>query len=285
MSRECDRATTCGEDLDRPPPSLEQNDTPTRAQSRPTTLATLLVVAKSPLPGRSKTRLARTLGPIYAARVAEASLADTLAVVSAAQGFGRRLLALDGPAGPWLPANLEVVAQRGEDLGTRLENAWSEVRGPALQIGMDTPQVTPALLGRARRRLGVLGPGGALLGPATDGGWWLLGLAAPVPGLFDDVPMSTAHTATAQVARLRRLGYEVELFAPLTDIDVADDLVSVAVVHRPPRLWRLVGELELLETDSRPCPGGQDAPTKRHSPATVRDEDDERPGEEEARTT
>jgi len=269
----------------RPPPSLEQNDTPTRAQSGPTTRATLLVVAKSPRPGRSKTRLARTLGPIGAARVAEASLADTLAVVSATPGFERRLLALDGPAGPWLPANVEVVAQRGEDLGTRLENAWSEVRGPTLQIGMDTPQVTPALLGRARRRLGVLGPGGALLGPATDGGWWLLGLATPVPGLFDDVPMSTAHTATAQLARLRHLGYEVELFAPLSDIDLADDLVSVAVAHRPPRLWHLVVELDLLETDDRPRPATRDTPTTRHSFATERDEADERPGEEETRTT
>lgn len=284
MSRECDRSATCGK-APGGSASVGGSGSSDSRETEPTRPADLLVVAKSPLPGRSKTRLARTLGPVCAARVAEASLADTLAVVSAAPGFGRRLLALDGPAGPWLPANVEVVAQRGDDLAARLENAWSEVKGPTLQIGMDTPQVTPAQLGTARRRLDALGPRGALLGPATDGGWWLLGLSTPSPGLFDDVPMSTAHTATEQLARLGDLGYEVEVLTPLTDIDVADDLLSVTLVHRPPRLFRLMVELGLLTPSGRPLPAPPHPCTERADFATMGDGDERNPERRKTRTT
>ncbi|WP_051426361.1 TIGR04282 family arsenosugar biosynthesis glycosyltransferase [Jiangella gansuensis] len=187
----------------------------------------VLVVAKEPIPGRVKTRLCPPLDPAEAARVAAAALADTLDAVARC-GADRRVVALDGRPGPWLPAGFEVVPQVRGPLGVRLAAAWRRVGGPGVQIGMDTPQVTPSLLDDA---LGLLTGGDsrtALLGPAEDGGWWALGLHRWWPGLFDGVPMSTAHTGARQADRLRSRGLTVTALPMLRDIDTAADAVAVA---------------------------------------------------------
>ena len=80
-----------------------------------------------------------------AAALAEAALADTLDAVAAC-GAGRRIVALDGAPGPWLPAGFEVVPQVDGPFDRRLAAAWAAAGGPGVQIGMDTPQVTAALL-------------------------------------------------------------------------------------------------------------------------------------------
>src|SRR4051812_23023435 len=106
---------------------------------------TLLVMAKAPVPGRVKTRLCPPCDPVQAAAIAEAALADTLDAVAGC-GVERRLLALDGEPGDWLPAGFEVVPQVGASFAARLAAAWTEVDGPGLQIGMDTPQVAATSL-------------------------------------------------------------------------------------------------------------------------------------------
>ncbi|SDU78036.1 TIGR04282 family arsenosugar biosynthesis glycosyltransferase [Jiangella alkaliphila] len=184
----------------------------------------VLVVAKEPVPGRVKTRLCPPLDPAEAARVAEAALADTLDAVARC-GADRRILALDGRPGPWLPPGFEVVPQVRGPLGVRLAAAWRYAGGPGVQLGMDTPQVTPSLLDEA---LGLLSDGRALLGPAEDGGWWALGLARWRRGVFDGVPMSTAHTGAWQAERLRSLGLTVTPLPVLRDLDTAADAVAVA---------------------------------------------------------
>jgi glycosyltransferase A (GT-A) superfamily protein (DUF2064 family) len=83
----------------------------------------LLVLAKTPVPGRVKTRLSPALSPGQAALVAAAALADTLAAV-AASGVERRILALDGAPGDWIPSGFEVVAQCGDTFNERLAAAW-----------------------------------------------------------------------------------------------------------------------------------------------------------------
>ena len=108
-------------------------------------MTNLLVIAKEPVPGRVKTRLTPPYTPEQAARIAEAALADTLdAVVSTPAD--RRILALDGTPGRWLPPGVEVIAQRGGGLDERLANAFADVTRPTVLIGMDTPQVTPAIV-------------------------------------------------------------------------------------------------------------------------------------------
>lgn len=185
----------------------------------PTTPVTLLVIAKEPRPGRVKTRLTPPFTPEEAAALAEAALADTLEAVARTPAR-RRVLVLDGTPGPWLPAGVEVVPQCAGGLDERLAAAFAGCDGPALLIGMDTPQVTPELL-----TVDFAGCD-AYFGPAEDGGFWALGLAEPDPGLVRGVPMSTPDTGAAQRRRLTRL--RVRDLPRLRDVDTADDAAAVA---------------------------------------------------------
>jgi uncharacterized protein len=187
--------------------------------------ATLAVIAKAPEPGRSKTRLSPPLSPADAAAVAEAALRDTLAAV-AATSAARHVVVLDGEPGPWLTDQFELLPQRGRELDERLGNAFADLAGPALIIGMDTPQVEPALLCSALARLAVAR---AVLGPALDGGYWAIGLQQPDRGALLGVPMSTSQTFAAQRRRMRERGIEPALLEPLRDIDTFRDAVEVAV--------------------------------------------------------
>jgi glycosyltransferase A (GT-A) superfamily protein (DUF2064 family) len=184
----------------------------------------ILVMAKEPVPGKVKTRLCPPCTPAEAAEVAAAALADTLEAASRA-GADRRILALDGRPGDWLPAGWTVVPQTEGSLNDRLRAAWGAADGPGVQIGMDTPQVTAELLDDA---LGRIAPGRAQLGLADDGGWWALGLAQPHARSFVGVPMSADNTGRKQRARLESIGLAVELLPSLRDIDHFSDAVAVA---------------------------------------------------------
>ncbi|MGJ5749130.1 hypothetical protein FB563_6707 [Streptomyces puniciscabiei] len=186
-------------------------------------MTTLLVIAKQPLPGRVKTRLTPPFTPQQAARLAEAALADTLHAVAAAPAT-RRVLVLDGTPGDWLPAGFEVLPQCAGGLDERLANAFAHCSGPALLIGMDTPQVTPELL------TVDFADCDAYLGPAEDGGFWALGLAEPDPALLRGVPMSTPGTGAAQRERLVTAGLRVCELPRLRDVDTAADARAVAAL-------------------------------------------------------
>jgi uncharacterized protein len=184
----------------------------------------LAVIAKAPVPGRVKTRLCPPFSRAEAAALAEAALRDTLAAVRGVRGV-RRAVVLDGAPGPWLGPGIEVVPQRGGDLAERLAGAFADLGGPALVVGMDTPQLTPAIL---RGALAVLERRDAVLGTALDGGYWGIGLAAPEPRVFAGVPMSRADTGARQRARLRELGLSWEEREPLRDVDDAAAAFAVA---------------------------------------------------------
>lgn len=195
----------------------------------------VLVLAKAPVAGRVKTRLCPPLEPSEAAAVAEAALADTLEAAGAC-GATRRILALDGEPGAWLPAGWRVIPQTNGGLDARLTAAWSAAGGPGVQIGMDTPQVTAALLTSALDRLDVVD---AALGLATDGGWWAIALRHAYPSVFARVLMSQASTGRAQLARLHQLRLRVELLPQLDDIDTHDDLQRVAALAPQTRTARV----------------------------------------------
>ncbi|MEV7420220.1 DUF2064 domain-containing protein [Streptomyces sp. NPDC089919] len=188
-------------------------------------MTSLLVIAKEPVPGRVKTRLTPPFTPAEAAALAAAALADTLAAVAATPA-DRHVLVLDGAPGPWLPAGFEVVPQCGGGLDRRLAAAFAGCPGPALLIGMDTPQVTPDLLAPALD----FGTYDAWFGPAEDGGFWALGLAAPDPALLLGVPMSVPETGAEQYARLRAAGLRTGLLPRLRDVDAAADAAEVAAL-------------------------------------------------------
>ncbi|MFF0161303.1 DUF2064 domain-containing protein [Streptomyces sp. NPDC005263] len=184
-----------------------------------TSSPTLLVIAKEPRSGRVKTRLTPAFTPGEAAALAEASLADTLDTVARTPAR-RRVLVLEGEPGPWLPPGFEVVRQCAGGLDERLAAAFAGCDGPALLIGMDTPQVTPELL------TVDFADCDAYFGPAEDGGFWALGLAAPDPALLRGVPMSTSSTGAVQRARL--IGLRVRELPRLRDVDTAHDAEVVA---------------------------------------------------------
>ncbi|MFJ1601607.1 DUF2064 domain-containing protein [Streptomyces sp. NPDC088261] len=183
-------------------------------------------MAKAPVPGRVKTRLTPPFRAEEAAALAEAALRDTLAAVLAAP-VRRRVLVLDGVPGAWLPDGVEVVAQVAGGLDERLAAAFAGCGGPAVLIGMDTPQVTPELLGPALAPDAWLGCD-AWFGPAVDGGFWALGLAVPDPSLLLGVPMSVPETGAVQRARLTGAGLAVRDLPVLRDVDTAHDAELVA---------------------------------------------------------
>jgi glycosyltransferase A (GT-A) superfamily protein (DUF2064 family) len=203
---------------------------------------TLLVVAKAPVPGMAKTRLAATVGEDVAAEIAAAALLDTLETV-AATPVATRVVALtgnldDGVAAAEIRqqlASFAVISQRGNNFGDRLANAHADAASVdghrVLQIGIDTPQVTAELLADCCRRLAE---SSAVLGLASDGGWWALGVDAPVLAeCLRDIPMSQPDTGALTLKALRDKDIDVDLIDELTDFDIADDVAAVREVCAP----------------------------------------------------
>ena len=198
---------------------------------------TVLVVAKAPVPGEAKTRLAAGVGDQAAADIAAAALLDTLDAVAAAP-VGARVVALTGDleqasCGAEIRGRLGdfiVIDQRGEDFAARLANAHADAapaagNRPVLQIGMDTPQVTAELIAECAQ---ALLDRDAVLGMARDGGWWVLGVAdAAMADCLRTIPTSRPDTGAVTLAALRDTGIDVDLVAELADVDTVDDVDTV----------------------------------------------------------
>lgn len=212
-----------------------------------------LVVAKVPVTGKVKTRLAASVGAEHAARLAHAALLDTLDACEAAFGAGRCYLALAGDPDELEPETAAalrrrlgawtVLRQRGAGLGRRLEHAHQDVHdlaaAPVVQVGMDTPHLDPAVLVQAGDHAAR---GRPALGLAHDGGWWVLASTGPrdVAGL-GKVAMSTPDTGQATLRRLRQVNPGTALVPSARDVDDADDAEAVAALSPGTRFaasWR-----------------------------------------------
>ncbi len=196
--------------------------------------ASVLVVAKAPEAGRVKTRLGAEIGMERAADVAAAALLDTLAAATAAVGARHCHVSLDGELdravrGPELRealAGWSVHPQRGDGFGARLADAHGRIAGPVVQVGMDTPHLTADLLLAAAAGLDEHD---AVLGPAEDGGWWVLALRDPAhAAALRDVPMSTPTTGADTRAALVGAGLDVGTTSTLRDVDELADADAVA---------------------------------------------------------
>ena len=203
------------------------------------TAPSLLVIAKDPLPGRAKTRLCPPCDPEQAARLAEAALHDTLDVVLGVPAASH-VLVLDGDDARWRHPGLEIIPQRGEGLAARLGHAFADVDGPALLVGMDTPQLTAELL---QSGLAALAGHDAVLGPACDGGYWSVGLSGPVAGPFDGVPMSAHDTLARQRERFDFLGLHRHEQPTLRDVDTIEDARAVAALAPGSRFAATLAEI------------------------------------------
>ncbi|GAA2752533.1 TIGR04282 family arsenosugar biosynthesis glycosyltransferase [Amnibacterium kyonggiense] len=186
-------------------------------------MTTVIVLAKECVPGRVKTRLTPPFAPEEAAALAAASLADTIEAAGRVTA-DRHLLWFDGTAPRG--TGFDVVQQPAGGLDERIAAAFDAVTDRAVLVGMDTPQLDPAVL------QDVLDDDAAdaWFGPATDGGWWALGLD-PMPrrgDLIRGVPMSTSRTGAATHLRLADAGLRVRPLPTLTDFDHVAEALAVA---------------------------------------------------------
>ena len=192
----------------------------------------VLVVAKAPVAGRVKTRLAAAVGPDAAAALGRAMLLDTLdgcrrqvpvvGVLCANDDDVELLAQLAGPGAP-------VVIQEGAGLSDALDAGVRHCLtrgGAALLVSSDIPGVPAGALHRAAALLG--GGVDVVLGPGHDGGYWLIGVRTQHPGLFDGIPWSTAAVLEVTLARCRELSLEARVLEPWRDVDTMDDVAALA---------------------------------------------------------
>jgi glycosyltransferase A (GT-A) superfamily protein (DUF2064 family) len=201
---------------------------------------TVAVIAKQPIPGKVKTRLIGVgVTAEDAADLARAALRDTLDEL-AAMPVQHRTLILDGEYESWM-SGWTIQRQVAGLLDKRLSAAFDGLpTGPAVLVGMDTPQLEA-------RDLAIDGSGwDACLGPATDGGYWAIGFADPsmARSVISGVPMSRADTGAVQLSRMRQAGLRVALLPTLTDVDTALSAAEVAESCPDSRFagaWRTLG--------------------------------------------
>lgn len=197
----------------------------------------VVIFAKAPESGKVKTRLIPVIGPQAATHLARRMLADTLDRALNSLVLGRvhtiELCMSPAPADPaWadfaLPSNVLCTAQGDGDLGARMARAARRVvaqeQQRVLLIGTDCPALSAALLTQAAQELSQHD---AVMLPASDGGYVLLGLRAPCPELFSDMPWSTAAVGTETLYRMATLGLTVWQGPTLHDIDEPQDLQHV----------------------------------------------------------
>ena len=210
--------------------------------------AVIVVAAKAPRPGTVKTRLLPALSPEAAASLAGAFLEDTLqtAATAAASLRADLVLALDGAPAllppSLLPLSVSVIAQAGNTLGERLETmmgaAGLSVGGDrrVCVIGGDAPHLPAAFLIEA---FGRLATADVVLGPADDGGYYLIALSRPAPTLFADIPWSGPDVLAATRVRAAAAGLRLALLPPWYDVDTPHDLrrmggdLACGVAHAP----------------------------------------------------
>jgi len=194
---------------------------------------TLVVFAKAPEPGRVKTRLIPALGAQGAADLAGALLRDTLNELQGLPDVDLLLATCGDRAvlGQSLEndprAGIPRMDQGGGDLGQRLERCLSaalEHADAVFAVGADAPGLSQA---RVTLALEFLARHDAVLGPAEDGGFYLLGLRRVPPGVLADLPWGTRDTCRATRARLEGLAFEVQSLPALFDVDRPEDLVQL----------------------------------------------------------
>jgi uncharacterized protein len=215
----------------------------------------VVVIAKEPVPGAVKTRLAATLGDDGAARAAAAMLADTVAGMAAVD------------AEPWvcfappeagtriarLAPGFGLLAQVEGDLGDRLAGCFAALLGGGADqvviVAADTPQVPRTTYEAAFTMLDHVD---LVLGPAQDGGYYLVGAKAALPELFVGVPMGSDAVLEVTMRRAVRRRLEVGTVPTLRDLDRLEDLqaaLAAGELDACPRTRLVVADL--LAADSR----------------------------------
>lgn len=204
----------------------------------------LLIFAKAPKPGKVKTRLLTAVSAEVAAGLHEACITDTLRLarglrgcdvflfVAGGAGYFRRMVKERG-----IRSRARVFPQRGAQLGARLENAFRKSFGMGYRevvvIGTDTPWMGAA---RLRAAFAALRGNHAVIGPAEDGGYYLLGMKKFVPGIFRGIPWSTERVLELTLDVAKGLKVRTKLLRMDFDLDRPEDLRRAArMLKREPQ--------------------------------------------------
>lgn len=199
------------------------------------------VFVKHPEPGTVKTRLVPPLSHEQAGVLYAAFLSDLFARLGRLRGADLTIFHDGGtPAdyAAFLPAqaNFDFTLQRGDSLGERLEHAFATLLaggGRAAIIGSDSPDLP---LRHIRRAFQKLKHKDVALGPASDGGYYLIGLRAPTPELFRGIPWSGPEVFAHTVRAIQAQGLSLALLPLWYDVDSAESLVMLRSMIRARRL-------------------------------------------------
>jgi len=193
----------------------------------------LIVVAKAPRPGHVKTRLAPSLAPAAIVALYRCLIEDTLEL---ARSLPDTRVALVCPSGDvdelraWLGTSVEVVAQQGHGLAAALDSTFrvflADGADRVVILNGDSPHLPSDELERA---FALLDRCDLVVGPTTDGGFYLVGERVAHPALFEASRLGTQTALEALLARASELGLRVELTAPWYDVDEPDDLARLAL--------------------------------------------------------
>ncbi len=215
--------------------------------------AALIVVAKEPLPGQTKTRLCPPLTPESAAEFYGCLLLDTLALMQRLEDVDRTVAYT--PASGWdyfvrlSPDGFRLVPQAGADLGERLANALGHHFALGYRRAVIMNSDGPTLpLDHLVQAFSGLDRADVTLGPGHDGGYYLIGMKQLYPELFQDIDWSTPRVVSQTLAICQRLGLAIRQLPKWYDVDVAADLERLRrdLARDPataPHTWRFLQRL------------------------------------------
>jgi hypothetical protein len=195
-----------------------------------TTNHVLLIFVKYPEPGRVKTRLAKDISKESAARI-YLEMTETIIGNLSNSGKYETIVFFDPPEREtdfegWLQGRVNnLFPQEGGDLGERMSNAFTKVFSlgaeKAIVIGTDCVEVSEETISKALYALEAVD---VVLGPTEDGGYYLLGLKKPEPGILHDISWSTELVLDQTLRKIREKGLRFQLLKPLRDVDTLSDL-------------------------------------------------------------
>lgn len=193
------------------------------------------IFARAPVSGAVKTRLVPPLTADEACTLYSALARDTFLRVEKLRKYALTIFySGDGPGAleAWKPERASLVPQMGTDLGQRLTAAFDQLLEddrPAVIIGTDSPDLPTQFIKRAFDRLKHRD---VVLGPASDGGYYLVGLKRPAPELFRDIDWGTGSVLSQTIARLQSERLELALLPVWYDVDTADSLALLDALCR-----------------------------------------------------
>ncbi len=189
----------------------------------------LLIFLKYPEPGKVKTRLSRDIGKDKAAEI-YSWMAETVVHNLAKSNLHKTIIFFDPPERKidveyWLNHSHRLLPQEGKSLGERMRNAFREVfshgAAKAIIIGTDCVEISDEIISQAFDALDLVD---VVLGPAEDGGYYLLGLKKQIPEIFDDIDWSTELVFNQTLRKIEEQGLKFLLLKKLRDIDTVNEL-------------------------------------------------------------